>query len=609
MKRVFWILITPTLAFLILWALGTWLIIPKLETWALQEMQNYSKSSLPVEIQADRLRIRVLRPSLALENIRIIPKDEFSQVTDQVRIASARIHLDFFTLLGGRLNLSALVIDAPEARINIDSLLKDDTKPKPLPMDDIFAITEKIPLQKIFLQNIHVLVESKKMGFQIEAQNGGLLLTNMGKNITAKLDTPLLQVNLEEIGQFTGSLDTHLYLTRQSLRILQLGVRLDDSEFLGRGELTDFKNVTIKPSGVVNLTAKVALADIYKEIKKIKPKLQMPTLAGELNMDIEARFQGGKDFRGKAEITTNKVVLDKFELGDARIQGEFKNKVVSFSEIKVSHPAGTATLTKSQIELDNDFAFKSNVHVDTLDLQKLFHSLDLKSIPVGVMLQGNLPCEGQIRPDFKVTCDKAELSGKDLWVKSENTPKGNYIVNLKDIGANGKVDVTMNAVTYNANLNIGSSSGTSDGVIDFHKGFKINYKSKRVDFKDIQNLAKLKLEGTASIDGSTQGDSNTATFDMSLNARDFIFEDYQLGNVISILKLRQGHLLFEDLAGAQNKTQYIGDLDVDLTHEKLVGTFSAPTAELADIAKVFERIYKFPLEIQGVGAAKAQVNG
>lgn len=609
MKRVFWILITPTLAFLILWALGTWLVMPRLENWALQEMQSYSKSSLPVEIKASKLHLRVLRPSLSLEDITITPKPggDIADILSVARIASVRVHLDFFQLLGGRVNLSAVVVDSPEVRINIDSLLKSEGPAKEIPVDTIFSITEKLPLQKIFLQNVHVMVESKQLGLAVEAQNGGLLLTNMGKNLTAKADVPDVKVH-SEFGNFAGSFDTHIYATRQSLRILQLGAHLDQSEFILRGEFTPFKDLAIKPAGVLSLSAKVSLSDVFKEIKQIKPKMKFPTLAGQLDTEVEAHFNGLNDLRGKAEINTQSVVVDKFELGDANIQGEFKNRTISFSEIKVKHPAGDASLTKSQIELDRDFAFKSRVKVDSLDLQKLFASMDLKNIPAGLQAKGELPCSGTLRP-LSVTCENATLAASDIWVKSENNSKGNPILNLKSMSAQGNVQVTPQAVAYQANLTLGDSVGSSDGVIDFDKGFKINYKTKKLDFKNVQNLAKLRMSGSASIEGSTEGDSSTATFDMSVNARDFIFEDFDLGNVISNVALRKGHLIFTNLAGAQNKTQYIGDLDVDLAHDHIEGNFSSPTTELVDVAKILDHFYHFPINMQGSGAAKAHVDG
>ncbi|WP_413581991.1 translocation/assembly module TamB domain-containing protein [Bdellovibrio sp. HCB288] len=608
MKRVFWILITPTVAFLILWGLGTWLIIPRLEAWALNELQSYSKN-LPVDIQAERMRIRVLSTSVALDNIRIISKGEITKITEEIRVARARVQLDFFSLLAGRLKLSALVITAPEAKINIDPLIKDDSKPKPLPIDEIFSITEKIPLQKVLIQDAHILVSSEKMGFHVEANSIGILLTNMGRNITAKLDTPALALSLKKVGQFSGSLDTHLYLTRQSLRILQLGVRLDESEVLARGELTDFKNVTVKPSGVIDLTAKISLEDLYEELHDIKPEAKIPKLSGTLNTEAEVRFNGLQDIQGKADINTESVIVDKFTLGDAHIKGEYKDKAFNFSEVQVSHPAGEAKLNKSELRLNENYDFQSEIKINNLDLQKLFVSLDLANIPVGVQLQGSLPCSGKILPSFQLNCEGGTLTGQNLWVKSENNSKGTEIVNLKDMKVTGKAHMTTSSVSYDTHLQIGSSVGTSDGVIDFDKGFKINYKTKNLDTKDIQNLAHLKMAGQASIEGSTQGNADTATMDMVLNVRNFVFETFTLGNAISNVKLQKGHLIFSEIAGAENRTQYIGDLDINLNNSSLVGTFSAPTADLADIAKIISGIYEFPFSVQGIGAAKVSVQG
>lgn len=613
MKRVFWILITPTLIFLVLWGLGTWLVVPRLEVWALQELQSYSKSSLPVEITASKLRLRILRPSLSLEDITLTPKSDAHKITSSIHLGSARVHLDFFQLLGGRVNLSAVVLDSSEARINIDPLLEDKSPASELPVDEFFALTEKLPLQKIFIRNIHVLVESQKLGFAIEATNGGLLLTNMGKNLTAKAEIPDLQVQLNEphflTSHYAGSLDTHLYLTRQSLRILQLGLHLDQSDFILHGELTPLKDLTLRPAGVLSLSANITLSDLYQEIKKTKPQLNIPELAGELKAEIEAHFNGKEDFKGTAEISTQAVVIDKFELGDAKVQGEFKNRVVSFSEVDIKHPAGSASLVKSQIELDHDFDFKSHVKVESLDLQKLFISLGLKDIPAGLSATGDLPCVGKIKPTFTMTCEGSQVNATNIWVKPENTAKSPALLNLQAMSANGRLQVTPQALAYNADLSLGDSVGSSEGVVDFDKGFKISYRTKKLDFKNIQNLAHLKMQGSASIEGTTEGTTKTATFDMSVNARDFIFEDFNLGNVIANVSLKKGHLLFENLAGAQNKTQYLGNLDVDLPQSHISGSFSSPTTELADIATILDGFYRFPISLQGSGAAKAHVEG
>ncbi|KYG67751.1 hypothetical protein AZI87_00245 [Bdellovibrio bacteriovorus] len=609
MKRAFWILITPLAGFLVLWLIGSMLIAPKLEAWALNKIQTYSDSSLPVKIRAEKLQLKLFKPSLALEGIDVEAKGELAEALKPVRVGSVRVFIDFFHLLSGRVTLSAVVVDSPDVEINIDPFLKSDAPPKELPLNALFNQLDQLPLHRLFIQNLHLKVTSKDLKLQGEIQSGDLLATNMGKHLTAKANVPQLNLDLEKIGSFQGSLDTHLYLTRQSLRIIQMGVRLDESEVLVRGELTQFHRVTIKPSGLLDVSARLHLSDLYTELKKIRPDLKLPTFSGEVNLDAEARFNGLDQLRGKADIKTRALMVDKFELGDARIQGEYRDKKISLSEIRVQHPAGEAVMTKTQMSIGQNFDFKTHVSVHDLDLQKLFISLNLNNVPVGVDLQGELPCEGHLHPSFEFTCSKASLKAQNLWVKSSLEPKATAILDINSMSAEGQVKVTTEAVTYAAGVSIGDSTGHSDGVIDFAKGFKINFKTDKLEFKNVKNLSNLKLEGSASMEGSTSGDSNAAIFDMKVNAREFTFEDFYLGNLISNLKYRSGRLIFEDVAGAIRKTQYLGDLEVNLDKNTLTGDFSIPTAELPDVASVFTRIYKFPVDVQGQGSAKASVRG
>src|SRR5690606_3415229 len=109
-------------------------------------------------------------------------------------------------------------------------------------------------------------------------------------------------------------------------------------------------------------------------------------------------------------------------------------------------------------------------------------------------------------------------------------------------------------------------SGTSDGIIDFQKGFKINFATKELDFKNVKNLANLRIAGAAEIKGQTSGGTESAIFDLSLNARKVLFEDFFLGNLFSNVRYRDGKLAFNDVAGAINATQYVGALNLNLNN-------------------------------------------
>lgn len=609
MVRALWILVTPLAIALSLWLLTSKLITPRIEAWALSTLQSYSDSSLPVSLRAEKIQIRFLKPSLSLENIVLTAKGDHAYALKDLRIKNVRVFVDFLHLLSGRITISAVVIDSPEANINLDPFLKDDSPPQEIPIELIFAQAEKWPLERVFFKNINLKLSSDELKFNALASGADLLFTNMGKNLTAKANIPALKIDLKNYGDLQGSLDTHLYLSRQSLRIIQLGVHLDESEVLARGELTNISRVLIQPTGVVDLSARFNLSDLYKELKRVRPKSKIPNIAGELNMDIETRFDGLQDLRGQADIKTRGLMIEKFELGDARIQGDYKNRMITLSEMKVFHPAGEAALTDSQIFLGGNYSFKSKVGVTSLDLQKLFQTLDLAHIPVGMGLKGVLPCDGQVYPTFHITCTQAKISAQDIWVKADNIEKAPYILNVSQMGAQGQVRVTADSVTYAANVSLGTSNGSSDGVIDFSHGFKIAFKTNKLDFANVENLANLKMQGSAAIEGSTSGDSSYAVFNMNLKARDFIFEEFSLGNLVSDLKYRRGHLMFSNIAGAIKKTNYLGELDVNLVENKLEGDFRLPSAELSDIASVFDRIYKLPVTVQGTGAAKAHVSG
>lgn len=608
MRRVFWILITP-LAILCAIAVGLrYYIVPRLEVWGLTELQNYSEKNLTLQIRADKLNIHFFKPSVALEGVTVNFKEEIAETVALVTAKSVRAHLDMFQLLAGRLQLSAVVIDSPRLSINLDPLLEADTKSEPLPLDAFFSLTEKIPLDRIFAQNISLRLNSVKKDLKIEVENGGLLITNMGKNLTLKTELPDLKARIGNLNDMIGSFDAHLYLTRQSLKIIQLGAHLSDSEIVARGELSDFKNVTINPQGVLNLSTTLTLSDVYREIKRLKPDLKVPSFDGSLEATTQINFKGFKQITAEAQIKTQKIVIGQFQIGDASLQGKLNDDTIKISEFKVSHPAGNASLDESELQLNRNFQFKTKIQVSSLKLQKLFVSLGLNSVPMDLDLKGTLPCRGQFADPFFADCD-GKLQGENLWVRGDLKKPSTEIVAIENLSAEGNVKIDMKSVAYKAKISMGDSLGSSDGVISYATGFKINYKTDLFDFKNLKNLSGLHFVGTTTVEGSTEGSSDGAMFNMRLDANNFVFEKFQLGNITTDLHYSKGHLVFENLGGAQNKTQYLGTIEVDLTNSQIRGQIRLPIVDLADVTKVFEQIYKFPVSVSGLGIGNISFDG
>lgn len=609
MKRVFWILITPTIVIALLWlAIDLW-IQPEVERWVLHKIETVSESKSPVRIRAEKFSFKLFKPSVTLSKIEVQGQGELKDLVEKIEIERVRVFIDYFDLIAGRLNISAIAVTSPIVHLNLDPILKDRRPPQKLPIDALFDQLEGLPLDRVFLRNIQVSLRAPSRNWSVIVDGGELALTNKEKNINAKANLPEIVLNLEKTGSFNAAIDSHLFLNRKSLKIVQLSVQHGESEISARGEITPIANVMIKPAGLLAVTTRLNLQDANTELAKFFPNKKIPSVSGALRSEVEARLNGLDRVTAKASFQSNNFVFDKFELGDARIEGEFKDNTISFSEIHVSHPAGDATIKKSKLFLSKDLSFSAEVATDNLDLYKLFKSLNLANIPVGVDISARLPCSGKIRPSFELSCSQGEIHGKNLWVHTGIGPKETSILDLESLSARGSVHVTMDSVSYTAALHVGDSVGQSEGVIDYHKGFKINFSTKSLDFKNVKNLAHLQFVGQAGIEGQTSGNASTAQFAMKVNARNFVFERFHLGNLISDLSFKKSVLYFQNLAGSIGKSQYLGDLDVDLHHMTLDGEFSAPSTDLNDIAFVFDNIYRFPFAVRGTGALKARVSG
>jgi translocation and assembly module TamB len=609
MRRALWILLTPLLGFLVVFSIFNQVLEPKISHWAVREIQNYSASSLPVIISAEKMEIRFLKPSISLKNVTFEGQQNLKTSMQKVKIPELTLFVDFLHLLSGRITLSALVIDRPQVEMNIDPFLEDESPSKLLPMQEIFSKLEGFPLKRILLNEIDFKIFSEKKMMAASISGGDILINNFGKSVALKTLFPKIKLQMSSQIALEGQLETKILLTENSLKIIQINLLHHDSEISAFGEISDIKSILVKPTGALDIQANLNLSDLSSQVQKVKTLLYLPKAVGLVKLDVKTMFNGLNSISGQGQIRTQDLKISKFEIGDAKIQGEFKDRSIYFSEVKVFHPAGEALLTESQLSLGGNYTFRSRVNVSKLDLHKLFQNIDLSNIPVGMDLQGVLPCEGQARPHFTLSCNQASISAKYIWVKAGSTEKSSSILNIPRMNAQGSLQITNKAVAYKASLNLGTSSGFSDGVIDFSEGFKINFKTKHLDFLNIENLAKLKLEGSSSIEGFTQGDSHAAIFEMRVNARDFYFENFFLGNLITDLKYKRGQLHFENVAGAINKTNYLAELVVDLEKERIRGDFRSPTSSLSDVAKVFEKIYELPVQVQGFGAAKGRFDG
>jgi len=608
MKRVLLILLPPLIVLAVLAAGLKYWAIPAGEAWALNKLQSYSEKNLPVVIQAETIKFNILKNMASVEKITVTTKSDLKMYMDYAHIESVRVNLDLFQLLTGRILVSAILVDSPAARIQLDPILDKPSKPEALPLKQVFELLEKIPVERIFVHNLNLDLQSQKLKSSAHLQGADLLLGNHLNSATLRLDVPRLNLVVANQGPVETRLDISTVLGRDNLRILRAGARYGESELVVKGEFDKFSQVMLHPRVSLEGSGNFKLQEIMQQLRPMFANYKLPPVAGSATTRLNLKINGKDQITGKMDLKTSDVSVDKFTLGNAALQGVFKGNSLIFPEIQLNHPAGTARLVDSEIHLQQNLDFKTTVKVSKLDLQKLMTSLNLHEIPVWLTLQGDLPCSGQIKSPIKVVCE-GSVAGENLLIASEFKNPKNVIADIEKMGAKGQVEITEKAVSYKAQLQLGTNSGESSGTIDFAKGFHISYSSPRVDFSNIRNLANFKFKGFGSLEGSTKGDSHSAVFDMKMKLQDFTFEDYYLGQLNGTLAYEKGHLLLNDLSGLLPKSSYQGSLNVDLHESRIVGRIKAPTLDLADLVKVFEAHYLFPLEVRASGSADISFSG
>src|SRR5690606_10246966 len=151
--------------------------------------------------------------------------------------------------------------------------------------------------------------------------------------------------------------------------------------------------------------------------------------------------------------------------------------------------------------------------------------------------------------------------------------------------------------------------GEASGTVTYEKGFEYKYSTPELNFKNIKNLADLKLEGKAAITGTTSGDSDAAKFQFKLKGSQAWVEDYGLGDISTDVSYTKGTLLIKNIEGRQNATRYSASVNVDLINDTIKADGKLGYAEARDIQYVFSRKVQLPFEIFGNATAKVSVSG
>ncbi|MFP5519029.1 MAG: translocation/assembly module TamB domain-containing protein [Bdellovibrionia bacterium] len=602
MRKRLWIL--PIIA-VALFSL-TWFgyLKPKIESLARELIQQQNQEHFAIHYELEGFEFDLFPPRFELINLKVTGKNELNDLFTPANIKQISAELNPFKLLIGKLEINEIQIYRPQVKIFADPLLQKDTPPQEIPVAKLFDLLKKFPIRNFVIAQLQLEVESleHQSTFRSPELNLGLKYSLDSINLEIEsLNSGVAFLDLNEKLDFEASAT----LNRNQITINSANLANGESRIQAQGSIPNWKALTLHPE--FNLLFESSL--VLEKLNSILTDLTQQEL------DLSGKVQG----QGRLSYQKDNLNLQiKSNYSDLSIIGmaigngggliDLQQSILNFKDWTIQHPAGNAKVDSLELNLNKSLNFVGGAVVPELDLQKLLVSLGLTTVPTWIDLSGKLNCQGQFTTPYNIQCS-SEITGKSILIKAGMKDTDGKIAEVPLLNAAGTVTIDNKSVDYKADLKIENNTGKSNGRIGYKDGFNISFSTTELDLKHITYLVGLNLSGKANIEGLTAGDSSAATFNMQLNTKDFVLDGYKLGSFSSRLDYAKGQLQINEILGAYKKTQYLGDISLDLLASKIKGRISAPLVESQDVFEILNHLFEIPVSVSSLGKAEMDFEG
>jgi len=607
-KRALWILLTPTVLLFVIGLIFDRVFAPSVLKFATDKIETLSKDQGPFLVKIQKSRLQYFPPGVITEEVTLSPKPPLSASLSDIQVQTAKAELAMFPLLTGQLKVSLIELESPSVQVNVQLKAVDDKPTELSPAWDWSPIFEKIqtfPFEQIVIKNLNLKVFEKKSQVSVSFFPTDLQLLQLTNLIQARLSIPNVSASWDKRERLKTELELLAFATPKSLQIQRFVVKNQTLDFALSGEMKNKKgkglDAKVLWKGVLNFD------QVRSTLEQIFPERKFPTLLGELQAQGSWNPTQKDLFRADFRLETKNVKVAKFSVGDALVSGTLSQRNLFVRNLQVQHPAGDLELQDTKLGLGEGFPLSSRVHLKSLDLQKLFQSVDLKKIPVEAWASGTAPCQGQLIP-LKFVC-KFETKLRDMRVRA-GFPKDSFeLVRVPEAQAQGDLKIDLKDALLQGDIQVGTSKGSAQARVDFQKGFEIKFQTPALHWSDIQNLASLKLTGHTAITGETRGTTESATLSAHVKTRQQGLDGFYLGDAEFDLSFEEGQLTVQNVKGKIDKTDYSGQVKIDLKSERVSGQVTSSKANLKDIKTVIEKRIPVPLDLEGLGTVAVKVDG
>ena len=337
------------------------------------------------------------------------------------------------------------------------------------------------------------------------------------------------------------------------------------------------------------------------------PNEQLKQINGVLDISAHLIKKKNRSLNVKLKTNAQRIRFKQFYFGRIELEGSLQNKRFISKKLIVRNQTNRMNFKETMIHFDEKLSFQTALHIESLEINKLLASFQIKVPYLYLNVKGNLPCEGHFLPEIQVKCQSGNIELNDFVVQKPKSEK--RIVAFKSGRAEGDMTINKHQVTINSRLIVGKTEGAVNGHVNYRSGFLFNFSTPQLNFSDIESLSELKIEGNTALQGSTKGNSQFATISMDLKAKDIWFENYGVGHFESHLEYKKNILSFKNVSGIFGNTEYQGKFDINISSVEINAQLNSEHLELSDLRELVKRKYLFPLKVQAMGKADLKVWG
>lgn len=595
---------TPILILGIIAIVWLQVLKPLFLDFAIRQIPKINESQNYVNIKVDKFDVSVLKLQLLADSVSVQFNHELNLPPIYINDLSAQI--DLFDLIVGQVNLSKLVINKIKWSYEI-TLDKTSEKIK-IPSELIFKYLSIVPIHQIIVTNSEINLKTRMpdLGFDINIPQ--LNISNRKKELRVSAEQLSAEISDSKNEAIYTETNISFVLSKNDLKINDFEISALNSKLSLSGEFQNIENLLFAPIGNLKIESNLNLQDLRSYSLIVFPqKKRVPAISGTISVAGSIQLATLEKIEGFVDLNTSQVVIDQFKLGQAQARAQLKNDLITVSEAKVEHPSGNVTVKNMKIESKFPYSFSAQLEILQFDLQKLFTSFSMNNIPAGLSAYGKASCNGVFNSQFSMDCT-ANAAVDDIWVRPSMTDSF-HIVKLKNGKLDGKLKLTKDYFSYLTDIQLGQSLGKSSGIVDFEKGFDINFESDRLEFNDVESLADLDFKGQLKIKGSTQGDSNSGVINADITLNQTEISKFQLGQLNSSLEYKNLNLKFKNITGTIGKSEIGGFLNFNFDQTGVEGHLTSNMIFAEDVFFSLKDRLSIPFQFTGNGKASVVFNG